>query len=271
MITAIETALNARSIRWQPHHLPLAIVADKDLERYHLQQLFRALGLPGVEDARAGEAPDFVLMVSGRRVGVELTAFHMPATAGQRGAKEIDGLRDLSVDCARRRFRERGGPALYVHIDFDHDGHINKRAALQRGEELAALLLESPLPRSITEGAWAPPDHLLPPTVVRCRVLASVDGSDELWDGGGGGWVAPIHPPLVQAVLDAKDSGISRYRTRCDSVWLVIVNDPFRGGQPVELSEGALAHAYSYRFDRALWLEAVAPHAHDLRRSTALL
>jgi hypothetical protein len=53
-------------------------------------------------------------------------------------------------------------------------------------------------------------------------------------------------------------------RSRCDRLWLVIVNDDVSGAAPAEPLRDTLETTYVGPFDRLLWLTPHVPHAIDL-------
>src|SRR5947207_682369 len=65
----------------------------------------------------------------------------------------------------------------------------------------------------------------------------SVDGEDKLWHPDAGGWVASISPEQIADVVRTKARTAQVARTRCDKLWLVIVNESFGRAAPAEISE----------------------------------
>ncbi len=232
-----------------------ATVADKRLERFHLECFLQARGVLLSGEPVPGEAPDFLLPTSEGLIGVEVSRFHRAPEPGERSRVEIDGLRKLCVSVAHRAYRAAGGPPLWVTLHFAHDDHATKADARVTGERLAEALLKQPLPRSLADGtldvAW---EHL-PPTVTSCRVRASEDGAADHWSGDSGGWVAPVAPHHIQRALTAKQARLASYRQKAPRVWLLLVHDMFREPQPAELTDEAAEHVYQHGFDAAWWVE----------------
>lgn len=235
---------------------------DKARERYHMDQFRAAIGLSGI--VQEGEHPDFVVLSGGERIGIELTSFHLPPDLGERPEQEQVALQALAVERARSTFRDAGGVALYVNVEFSNNA-LNKQRAYVVGDELCRGLQALRLPERISDGPYEVPHEHLPNDVVACCVRASFDGQDELWQGGRGGWVAPVSAAHVQAELSRKAPKAQRMRRRCDQLWLVIVHDLFRSASCV-LSPAALLHTYEHHFDRAYWLIAHVPTALELRK-----
>ena len=154
---------------------------------------------------------------------------------------------------------------MYVYPVFDdRRGPRTKRVAYGLAERLAELVARNGWPRSLksqTFEAWRDV-----PEIHSYIVMPSVDGEDELWHGGSGGWVATVEPAHVQASLDRKASLYAQYIWRVPTVWLLVVNDMVRGGTPCEIGPEARGNAYITPFDRVFWLELVSGTVTELRR-----
>lgn len=156
---------------------------------------------------------------------------------------------------------------MYVHIIFGRHGWLAKHTVRQIGEMLADVLLSFPVPRSVSDGSVEVPRTLLPPEIALVRVHGSVDGVDRLWQCGYGSWVAPVTAPHIQAEIDRKQRKSHLARSKCDQLWLVIVQDLGTEAHACELTDAAKLGPYQHPFDRLLWLEPHAPSAVDLGRT----
>jgi hypothetical protein len=97
-------------------------------------------------------------------------------------------------------------------------------------------------------------------------IFPSIDGKDQLWHADAGGWVAQISAEQIASVVQAKARRAPLARTRCDRLWLVVVNDAFSRAAPAEISAEARAASYEGPFDRLIWLlPGHPPRAIDLR------
>jgi len=236
---------------------------DKQLERFYLQQLRSCLiDLPDGE-TRHSESPDFLIFAN-ETLGVEFTAFHLPAGAGERPYQEVQSLQKQIVNIAEDAHASAGGSALYVHVIFGRHGRLTKGTVRQIGETLADVLLSFPVPRSIRDGGVDIPRALLPAEIARVRVHSSVDGVDRLWQCGYGSWVAPVMVSHIQNEIDRKQRTEPLARKKCDRLWLVIVQDIATEAHACELSDAGRLGSYRHSFDRLLWLEPHAPLAVDL-------
>jgi hypothetical protein len=76
--------------------------------------------------------------------------------------------------------------------------------------------------------------------------------------------VADITSEHVGALVLRKARTVSLARSRCDELWLVLVNNPFSRAAPAEITPEAVSAAYETAFDRLIWLLPHVPRAHTL-------
>lgn len=239
---------------------------NRDLELFHLTRFLDVFGLELDAAPVHSDSPDFLVELNGRHIGIEHTQFFLPPEPGDSPQQQLDALQELAVEQAQRLFHAAGGPALYVSVQFDHGRTPSSKAqAYDLGKRLASVVRRNGWPASPEEATFEPWRDL--PEVCAYSVMNSVDGVDELWQGGSGGWVAPVGTPHVEAVLAAKGARYQRYAERAADHWLLIVNDPFRGGTPCQISEGAATARYTFPFDRAFWFQYPYGPVTELHRS----
>lgn len=233
---------------------------DKKRERYYLSKLKQCIELPDAQEDT--ERPDFLFGDRPNRIGIELTEYHHPPILGKRPHQEEQSLKNRVVEIAERLHAEAGGPALYLHAIFGPHGHLSKRTAKSIAEALAEAVLSEPLPKSpydVVEIAR----NRLPREIARVHVRASIDGEDNLWWTGAGGWVMPVEPSDIQLVIDKKCDMSRIARGKCDALWLIIVHDPLRG-VPCKLSAKSKSGLLRHAFDRVLWLTTHLPCVTEL-------
>ena len=232
-------------------------MSKKRMERWYVEQLEHALpGFPAgtVQD---DETPDFILVSDKGTIGIEVTVFHWAPADGKRPHQEEQALKDRVVAIADRVHAEAGGPGLYVTVFFATKIVFGKRDIREQGEAIARAVLATVAPGSLDDPAVRVQSDRLPRGVSDITIRPSVDGRDRLWSADAGGWVAPVAPVHIEAVIERKTAMASRARTKCDELWLVVVNDEFSRAAPVELSKDCHQAVYDHPFDRLFWLE---PH-----------
>jgi hypothetical protein len=240
-------------------------MAKKRLERWYLERLERAVPDFPSGTVQDDETPDFVVLSARGTIGVEVTVFHWPPSDGKRPHQEEQALKDRAVAIADMVHTEAGGPALYVTVSFASMISFAKRDLRDQGEAIARAVLDTVAPLSLDDPAVSVPWDRLPPGVSHITIRASVNGRDRLWSADAGGWVAPVQPIHIQAVIQRKAAMVSRARAKCDELWLVVVNDEFSRAAPVELSNDSGQAVYDHPFDRLFWLEPHRQRAWELR------
>ena len=239
---------------------------DKRCERFYLDRLKEAIS--GFPRGRISEheSPDFLVSGEDRRLGIEMTVFHLPPRSGQRPHQEQQSLKDRIVERAMRLHLDAGGPGLYVEVFF-YESPLTKSVVEPTARAIAEAILHCDAPLQCEESMImvAVPRRFLPRSVCSVLVQASVDGEERIWDADAGGWVTPVTSDLVDEVIKRKGGMAHRARPICDELWLVIVNDVFSTAAPVDLADEAVHHVYEHPFDRLFWL---LPHE---RRALELL
>jgi hypothetical protein len=215
------------------------------------------------------ESPDFLIHESERVLGVEITVFHLPPEPGAPPHQEQQHLKDRIAATAEQIHNDNGGPGLYVTAVFRDSMRLRRNDVRSFSEALVEAVLSVPTPASIHETMEVPGD-VLPPFVSGLLIHGSIDGQDRLWQADAGGWVASITPEQIQSVLEKKDRTVGTARTKCDELWLAVVEDPFSRGAPAKANDECLGHTYSSSFDRVLWLYPHGPRTVSLRLSRVL-
>jgi len=240
-------------------------MADKRRERFYYAQLRRALPELADPAPEEHEPPDFVARLPGLRVGVEFTAFHAPPTDGERPSREVGELRSRVVNLAEALHAKCGGPALYVTVMFKEHVAFGKREVSALANALAASVLRQSVPRRLEDPALTIRFEDVPPAVGRVLVQGSVNGTDKLWYASSGGWVAAVEAEHLRSILQRKASSVPVARSRCDALWLVIVEDLAVPSTPIELSRAAADAVYESPFDRLYWFDPHGPFVRALQ------
>src|SRR5258705_145940 len=237
---------------------------DKGRERFYLQMLRRAMPeIPSV-DPTEPEPPDFLFATGQETLGIEFTAFHLPPAAGERPHQEQQALKERIVELAEQLHDERGGPALYVGVHFNHHVALDKKDTMRLARGIADSVAVSRMSISMSEPVHVPWGER-PEETWGIRIHPSVDGDDRIWTAAAAGWVATITSDHLNGVLRAKAKTVPLARTRCDKLWLVGVNDAFSRAAPVKASAQSLEQIYAAAFDRLIWFLPHEPQAVDLQ------
>jgi hypothetical protein len=207
------------------------------------------------------ESPDFVVVINGRTIGIEVVEFFYPETDAL-APRQFQILRDKSVQLARCKFRDRGGPPLsLVPVFKDYptpSGPKNRREIEKFAERFQ---------RTVSTYGWGIGVHddrviRQPADVpeIDYYFVYEVDDEDgELWGRGGPANGVLVEPRHVQDVLDGKAPKHGDYLERCDAVWLLIVNDGALRTAPCELGNDAQIASFVFPFERAFWFDHFPP------------
>jgi hypothetical protein len=239
-------------------------MSDQRLEDFHIERFLVAAGISPDEKPQPSESPDCLLRLAGRLIGLEHTEFFLPSKAGEISPKQHNSYQELCVEHARQVFRKSGGPALYVYPIFNtHRVPRTKQDAYDVGKRLAELVALNGWPQSPYLQRFK--DWRKLPEFDSYFVMSSLDGQDELWHSGGGGMVQTVEPKHIQACLDEKAPLYARYLQSTPVVWLLIVNDMFRGGTPCKIGIEASMEYYTTPFDRIFWFESMTEDVTELQ------
>ena len=238
-------------------------MGDKRRERFQLEMLRRALPNVPCTDPTEHEAPDFLFDTPEGNLGIEFTEFHLPPEPGKRPYQEQQALKHRAVASAAQIHDRCGGPPLYVGVYFNDQHPLDKSRIVDLGHEIANSVLHSRLPTGMTEHMAVPWGER--PKEVLAIHISRMPADDHLWYADAGGWVVPLTPDHIHAELRRKAPKLAVARTRCDRLWLVIVNESLDRAAAAESSAEMLAHVYEADCDRLIWLVAPIAKATELQ------
>lgn len=152
---------------------------DKKRERFYLEALRRVVKEVPSSIPIEPEPPDFVFL-GGRRLGIELTMFHLPPKPGAAPHHEWQNLKDRIVAQAERLHSEAGRPELYVNVIFHERQRLRKKDIQPFARELANALLAYPVPERFHPTGIKIPWGCRPTWTTGIFMHGSVDGIDKL-------------------------------------------------------------------------------------------
>jgi hypothetical protein len=189
--------------------------------------------------------------------------YHHPPIPGKRIHQEIQSLKNRIVEIAEQLHTEAGGPALYLSVIFGPHGCLSKKTARPIAKALADAVLSEPVPKSPYDPRVKIARDRLPLEIAYVSLSASINGQDKLWQADAGGWVMTIKPSDIQREIDKKQHMVDIARTKCNSLWLIIVHDLIKGAS-CEISSEAKSAVYRHSFDRVLLLHPHLPRVIEL-------
>ena len=240
----------------------ILFTAQKRMEQRQVELALTEMGLGHLTSAlAAGESPDFTFPLDDRSIGIEVVEFYYPVGDVPHG---FQILRHIAVEKARQRFRDNGGPPLYVTVTFNDypspQGPKSRADTEDLSERFERVVTDNGWPNSPL-AHWPFFFHPDIPEISHYMVGPSVDGKDELWACGGAANGALVKPEHVQDKLSSKADKYERYAAKCDAVWLLIVNGGAIRTVPCELGDDARNASYSFPFERAFWFDRFPPSA----------
>jgi hypothetical protein len=219
----------------------MTTLQQKESERRTLHHLLWAIDLRPDQEPAAGEKPDFIVVASGRTIGVEITAF-------QAGTMTDDGVDLRKVEGEWQRF-EDASVAFRQTRPYLHDLNVGLffKSSLPPRRDYSALMEE--IAKFVQEHSdlgpkgrdfW-PSDFASPLMIQYLRTLHLNRCKYPEWfsNVSGGGWIGAPDGALTNIV--AKKTG-KQYRAT-DELWLAIQCNP-RTSEMMMPLEGAADFNY---------------------------
>lgn len=201
------------------------------------------------------ERPDFVVHASTGLLGIEHTEVFQPGLPHGGSIQAQESLRKRVVSRAKDFYTRSCSLLLHVYVFFNRGIEIKKQDTANMAKVLAQLVGEaSPGIGKIVklEPTWETwknfPEEIAYILIHRDK---RYKGSD--WIAVSAGFVPSIAPEDIQARIEAKESKLDDYKTRCSEVWLVIVADEFQVSSTVNLARPVMEHGYATEFDRVFF------------------
>lgn len=202
-------------------------------ERFLLDHFFQALRIPAriVEER---EAPDFLVRLDGRVIGVELTGLFVPHRTNTPPPQANESSSDRFLSYAQRLYQESTGPPVHVRVCFAPRSNLT---ALNRGREKAAALsnfvcgLDLGPGQVVNCGPEACIKSQLPREVSFVHALGVPDHGTAHWIVARSGWAAPLTIEALQSRIDEKSKRLSQYEEVTAENWLIVVSDGTRPSQ----------------------------------------
>lgn len=188
------------------------------------------------------ERPDFVIHSGERRIGIEVTQFELPHEDGEPRPEEQDSLRRHTVRVAWEQYRDKGGPPLHVQITFDKHIRLTKRRVPELATGIAGYL--SRINVKVWHEYRKPPQlpklgkirsYNFLPEVERISAVRSSEDRETWFADRGGGWPYRAQLDDLTPILQKKEPRIPSYRKECDEIWLLIVFEPLKQKNDIQV------------------------------------
>ncbi|NII74191.1 hypothetical protein FHW84_002776 [Dyella sp. SG562] len=236
----------------------MTLPTKKVFERLMLEGLLERLSIRGSVLDQDLEAPDLVMTLDGKQIGVEVTEIQKSDEERAVRSPKEDILRK-----ARKLYDAGGGRPLSATFSFQHG--VDLRRGINRqvlAVQLARFLTDhaptTPITLSTFVGSELPDE--LRPWLSAVRFWTT--NSPGIWQIAEAGWVAALTPAILQPVVDAKATLLPNYRLRgFDAYWLLICAHPSNPACRFDPCPGFDGAAVRSPFDRTFfydcwhWLE----------------
>ena len=231
----------------------MTLPAKKVFERWMLEGLLERLSIPGSVLDQELEAPDLLMNLDGKQIGVEVTEI-------QKSAEEraVRSPKDDLVRKTRTLYEAGAGLPLSVTFSFKHGvdlrgRHINRRLL---AAQLASFLTDHAptTPFTLSEFASGELPNELRPWLSALRFWTT--NSPSIWQIAEAGWVAALTPAILQPVVDNKATLLPTYQLRSlDAYWLLICAHPSNPACRFEPSPGFDGTVVHSPFDRTFFYD----------------
>ena len=223
------------------------------------------------------DVPDLIVHHNGKVVGIEHTRLYRedPTIPAGRQLRPQEKIHWRLVKRANEIFQQLSNRLLWLYVtfkeplnyrqcDIEHEAIILARSVL-------AALSRSPASDTgesvVRMQSWQAEQHGLP-------FRAGVDAYDftvvykpglELWAPVYGGAVPTLTPEQLEVVIGEKETRLDRYRSRCATVWLLVVTDAGLPSSHFDITDALEHHVFRSSFDRIFLLTPFQRRLIELR------
>jgi len=201
----------------------------------------------------AGERPDFLIKDATTCVGIEITKIFINRGEDAQSPQSIEAARDRITNLAKRFAQEMGMPPVTVTLFFNYtcplyreqEASIAKAVTQAVNDELPPLGEQAQLDCGYGS---------VQPTEVD-EILVYREGGDHHWKWTEYSRIERNASSYIEAAIRDKAKHIKIYRQECQTCWLLIVAESFRGSGNFKPDESSLSHVYKSPFDRTYFFD----------------
>lgn len=239
-------------------------------ERSHLHRFLQNLPDAPEGQREYGDKPDLLIRAQSGIIGIEHTRLYHPTSEGEMPLQALEALQQRAVELAWEAFRERGGPPLVVHVDFNNR-LIRKSEVRDIATRICEVVARIDVQRgeSRTIEAWRlkrTEPGALPPHVDEIWILnPDFPEPESLWGVPRGGVIPVLTKERLQEEITQKEAKLPEYRKICDSLWLLLVADGFTLATHFKLPDDIGEMEFVSDFDRVFFFHNFECNAVELR------
>jgi hypothetical protein len=212
------------------------------------------------------DVPDLIIRYNGKVVGIEHTRLYRetPTIPAGRQLRPQEKMHWRLVERANAIFQQRSNQRLWLYVTFKEpfnyrQDDIDHEATLLAQSVLAALS-RSPAADTgesvVRMQSWKAQQLGLPfPAGVDAYGFTVVRKPGlELWAPTYGGAVPTLTAQQLEVVIRGKETRLGRYRSRCATVWLLVVTNAGLPSSHFDITEALEHHVFTSAFDRVFLL-----------------
>lgn len=226
----------------------------KKRERGLLEQFLAASEIEAEIVDGLCEAPDFILLVGGRRVGIELTELFVQPGKKRDAPQARESLANKIVLRAREIYLESGSPPAYVSVHFASNCNVSAIDCKETAEQIAAFVkLQKLSPGKAAHWRSQHQDSTLADAIVSINMIGITEPTKARWVCKSGGWTFPMTKEILQKAVDTKSKRLPDYVENVSTNWLLLVSDTAKPSQFFEHPTLEVATSIQSPFDRTYY------------------
>ncbi len=204
-------------------------------EERHFLESFAAAAAIALQVLEEREAPDFIVQVDGRQIGVEITKLFIEQRNGKSTMQAQESIANRIVGRAQRLYEVSGSPPANITVCFGPGQDLSKLNRDSASQALAAFVSSLAL-ASWQKFDWRPDfvSNVLPAEISFIHALGVPQREMMHWSVARAGWVAPLQTEALQARVDEKVKRLPTYTTSITENWLIIVANAMNPSQLIE-------------------------------------
>ena len=223
------------------------------------------------------DVPDLIVRYNGKVVVIEHTRLYRedPTIPAGRQLRPQEKIHWRLVERANEIFQQRSNRFLWLYVTFkepfNHRQYDIEHEATILAQSVLAVLSRSPASdtgeSAVRIQSWKAQQLGLP-------FPAGVDAYDftvvhkpglELWAPTYGGAVPTLTAQQLEVVIREKETRLVRYRSRCATVWLLVVTDAGLPSSHFDITEALEHHVFTSGFDSIFLLTPFQRRLSELR------
>ena len=235
----------------------------KEIEFWQLERFGATIDDFPRGDVEPGEEPDFVVVGSSSRTGIELVRLFQPAPEDEQPLQETESLRWRICEAAQTHFESEGGAPHQVYVGFSHFRRIAKPRVKPLTDAVVRIVRSLNIPPGTSgeiEYDWENRD-LFPDEIVRVRAWRPERDVRCIWQPASAGFVSTPPTELVKSVVSAKEKLLPAYRRRAPLHWLVLVAEGFGISSTFEFPEADAFGHLQTAFHRVYYFDSFSRRA----------